>query len=139
MQKYFDLLLELLRPQDDELIVEERNKLSAAANKLEEKWTKNLKIFHKYWFIFKAYEDLLNEKIQLDEFLATWDITSNRKIYENDESSLSIINKIINWKLNWDNNTLFILDTISFLVLPDNDKKIVQKRSKEHNNEIIFC
>ena len=139
MQKYFDLLLELLRPQDDELIVEERNKLSAAANKLEEKWTKNLKIFHKYWFIFKAYEDLLNEKIQLDEFLATWDITSNRKIYENDESSLSIINKIINWKLNWDNNTLFILDTISFLVLSDNDKKIVQKRSKEHNNEIIFC
>ena len=139
MQKYFDLLWELLRPQDDELIVEERNKLSAAANKLEEKWTKNLKIFHKYWFIFKAYEDLLNEKIQLDEFLATWDITSNRKIYENDESSLSIINKIINWKLNWDNNTLFILDTISFLVLSDNDKKIVQKRSKEHNNEIIFC
>ena len=139
MQKYFDLLLELLRPQDDELIVEERNKLSAAANKLEEKWTKNLKIFHKYWFIFKAYEDLLNEKIQLDEFLATWDITSNRKIYENDESSLSITNKIINWKLDWDNNTLFILDTISFLVLSDNDKKIVQKRSKEHNNEIIFC
>ena len=139
MQKYFDLLLELLRPQDDELIVDERNKLSAAANKLEEKWTKNLKIFHKYWFIFKAYEDLLNEKIQLDEFLATWDITSNRKIYENDESSLSITNKIINWKLDWDNNTLFILDTISFLVLSDNDKKIVQKRSKEHNNEIIFC
>jgi len=139
MQKYFDLLLELLRPQDDELIIEERNKLSAAANKLEKRWTKNFRIFHKYWFIFKAYEDLLNEKIQLDEFLATWDITSNRKIYENDESSLSIINKIINWKLNWDNNTLFILDTISFLILSDNDKKIVQNRSKEHNNEIIFC
>ena len=139
MQKYFDILLELLRPQDDELIVEEKNKLSATANKLEHRWTKNLKIFHKYWFLFKAYEDLINEKTQLDEYLATWDITSNRKIYEEKEFSLSIINKIINWKTNWDDNTLFILDSISFLSLSNNDKKIVQNRAKEHNNEIVFC
>ena len=139
MLKYFDLLLELLRPEDDEFIIEEKKKLSATAKKLEEKWDKNLKIFHKYWFIFKAYNDLLNERISLDEFLATWDITSSRKIYENDESSLSIINKIIDWKINWDDNTLLILDSFSFLSLSDNDKKIVQKRTKEHNNEIVFC
>ena len=139
MLKYFDLLLELLRPEDDEFIIEEKKKLSATAKKLEEKWDKNLKIFHKYWFIFNAYNDLLNERISLDEFLATWDITSSRKIYENDESSLSIINKIIDWKINWDDNTLLILDSISFLSLSDNDKKIVQKRTKEHNNEIVFC
>jgi len=139
MQKYFDLLLELLRPENDNFTTEEKKMLSASAKKIEERWTKNLEIFHKYWFIFKAYNDLLNEKIQLDEFLATWDITSTWKIYENTESSLSIIEKIINWKMNWDNNTLFILDSISFLSLADNEKKTIQKRTKEYNNEIVFC
>ena len=44
MQKYFDLLLELLRPEDDDFVIEERKKLSAAAKKIEEEWNKNLKI-----------------------------------------------------------------------------------------------
>ena len=139
MQKYFDLLLELLRPEDDESTIEEKKKLSAASKKIEGRWNKKLIIAHKQGFIFRAYEDLLNEKISLDDFLTTWDITSTRKIYENDESSLSIINKIINWKMNWHDNTLFILDSISFLALSDNDKKIIQKRTKEHNSEIILC
>lgn len=139
MQKYFDLLLELLRPEDDESTIEEKKKLSAASKKIEGRWNKKLLIAHKYGFIFRAYEDLLNEKIPLDDFLATWDITSTRQIFENDESSLSIINKIINWKMNWYDNTLFILDSISFLALSDNDKKIIQKRTKEHNSEIILC
>ena len=29
MQKYFDLLLELLRPEDDDFVLEEKKKLSA--------------------------------------------------------------------------------------------------------------
>jgi hypothetical protein len=37
MQKYFDLLLELLRPEDDNLIIEEKKKFSATAKKLEER------------------------------------------------------------------------------------------------------
>jgi hypothetical protein len=37
MQKYFDLLLELLRPDDDDFIIEEKKKLSATAKKLEER------------------------------------------------------------------------------------------------------
>jgi hypothetical protein len=37
MQKYFDLLLELLRPEDDNFIIEEKKKLSATAKKLEER------------------------------------------------------------------------------------------------------
>ena len=139
MQKYFNLLLELLRPDDDDFVVEEKKKLSAAAKKLEERWTKNLRIAHKVWFIFEAYDELLNEKISLDDFLATWDITSTKKIHKNEESSLSIMNEIINWKMKWENNTLVILDTISFVSLSDNDKKIVQNRAKEYNCELVFC
>lgn len=139
MQKYFDLLLELLRPEDDDYIIEEKKKLSATAYKLEERWNTDLIIAHKYGFIFEAYEDLLNEKISLDEFLATWDITSNRKLHTDNQSSFDIISSIINWQIKANDNTLFILDSISFWSLANNDKKIIQSRAKDHNCELIFC
>jgi len=137
MQKYFDLLLELLRPEEDDSIVEEKKKLSATAKKLEERWDKNLKIAHKVWFIFEAYEDLLNEKITLDEFLATWDITSKRSISKTDKSSIETLNWIIEWK-NDDENTLYILDYISFANIANNDKKVIQNWAKNHNCELVF-
>lgn len=139
MQKYFDLLLELLRPEDDDYIIEEKKKLSATAHRLEERWNTDLLIAHRYGFIFETYEDLLNEKISLDEFLATWDITSNRKLHTNNQSSIDIISSIINWQIKANDNTLFILDSISFWRLADNDKKIIQSRAKNHNCELIFC
>jgi hypothetical protein len=37
MQKYFDLLLELLLPENDDLILDEKKKLSTSAKKLEER------------------------------------------------------------------------------------------------------
>ena len=138
MQKYFDLLLELLRPEDDDFVMDEKKKLSATAKKLEERWDKNLKIAHMVWFIFEAYEDLLNEKITLDEFLATWDITSERNISNPTESSIEVLNWIIQWK-NDDENTLFILDSISFASLAKKDKETVQNRAKDHNCELVFC
>ena len=138
MQKYFDLLLELLWPEDDDFVVEEKKKLSATAKKLEERWNRNLKIAHKVWFIFEAYENLLNEKISLDEFLATWDITSERNISEANESSIDVLNWIIQWK-NSDENTLFILDSISFASLAKKNKETIQNRAKDHNCELVFC
>lgn len=138
MQKYFDLLLELLRPEDDDFIIDEKKKLSATAKKLEERWNKNLKIAHKVWFIFDAYEDLLNKKISLDEFLATWDITSKRNISKHSESSIEVLNWIIEWKNN-DKNTLLILDSISFASLAKKDKETIQNRTKKQNCELVFC
>ena len=138
MQKYFDLLLELLRPEDDDFVIEEKKKLSATAKKLEERWDKNLKIAHKVWFIFEAYEDLLNEKVTLDEFLTTWDITSKKNISWIHESSIDVLNWIIGWKNN-DENMLYILDSISFATLTNNDKKIIQDWAKNHNCELVFC
>ena len=138
MQKYFDLLLELLRPEDDDFVIEEKKKLSATAKKLEERWDKNLKIAHKVWFIFEAYEDLLNEKISLDEFLATWDITSKKNISWNYKSSIEVLNWIIELQNN-NKNTLFILDSISFASLANKDKKIIQDWAKNQDCELVFC
>ncbi len=139
MQKYFDLLLELLLPENDDLILDEKKKLSTSAKKLEERWDKNLKIVHKVWFLFDAYDDLLNDKISLDNFLATWDITSTKKLNTNTKTSLDILNSIIEWDMENENNTLFILDAISFWSLANNDKKIIQEWAKNHNSELIFC
>lgn len=138
MQKYFDLLLELLRPEDDDFVIEEKKRLSATAKKIKERWSRNLEIGHKLWFIFKAYEDLLNERITLDEFLATWDITSKRNISENTESSIQVLDWIIGWKNN-NENILFILDSISFASLAKKDKETIQNRAKNHNSELVFC
>ena len=139
MQKYFDLLLELLRPENDDLILDEKKKLSTSAKKLEERWDKNLKIVHKVWFLFDAYDDLLNDKVSLDNFLATWDITSTKRLSTNTKTSLDILNSIIEWDMENENNTLFILDAISFWSLANNDKKIIQEWAKNHNSELIFC
>ena len=138
MQKYFDLLLELLRPDKDDFMIEKK-KLSTVWKKIEERGNRNLKIFHKYKFLFDAYDKLLNEKISLDEFLATWDITSQNKLLSNDLSSITTINSIIAWNIKNEENTLFILDSISFLNLSDSDKKNIQNRAKKHNCELIFC
>ena len=139
MLKYFELLLELLRPEDDNFVAEEKKQLLAAGKKLEERWDKNLNIHHRYRFIFSAYDDLIHEKISLDEFLATWDITSNKNLNSISESSISVVNSIINGTIKNADNTLFILDTISFWSLSDKDKKTVQSWVKDHNCELIFC
>ena len=139
MQKYFDLLLELLRPENDDFVIDEKRKLSAVWEKIENRWDRNLRVAHKYSFLFNAYDDLINDRISLDEFLATWDITSKRKLEMNNESSIDVVNSIIKWNIRKSDNTLFILDSISLLSLSDSDKKIVQNRAKDHSCEIIFC
>ena len=80
----------------------------------------------------------MNEKISLDDFLATWDITSERNISAHSKSSIEVLNWIIQWKNN-DENTLFILDSISFASLAKKDKETVQNRAKDHNCELVFC
>jgi len=138
MQKYFDLLLELLRPNDD-FMMEEKKKLSAAWDKIEKRGNRNLKISHKYSFLFFAYEDLLSWKISLDEFLATWDISSSKSLVINNEYSIITVNSIIDWTTDINDNTLIILDSISFYNLSLLDKEKLQKWAKNHNCELVFC
>ena len=80
----------------------------------------------------------MNEKITLDNFLATWDITSERNISKPSESSIKILDWIIEWQNN-NENTLFILDSISFASLAKKEKETVQNRAKDNNCELVFC
>ncbi len=138
MQELFKLLLDLLRHDDDIDEIKEKEKLIAVANKIENRWERNLEIAHKYWFIFQAYDDLVNKKISIEEFISTWDITSSHKIAPKETSSIDTLNTIIDWSNN-NKDSLFILDAISFDILAEHDKKNIQNRAKEHNSELIFC
>ena len=138
MQELFKLLLDLLRHDDDIDEIKEKEKLIAVANKIENRWERNLEIAHKYWFIFQAYDDLVNKKISIEEFISTWDITNSHKIAPKETSSIDTLNTIIDWSNN-SKDSLFILDAISFDILAEHDKKNIQNRAKEHNSELIFC
>jgi hypothetical protein len=59
-------------------------------------------------------------------------------LHTNSESSIQILEWIIQWK-NTDEDALFILDSISFTSLENNDKKAIQERAKNHNCELVFC
>lgn len=137
MLKYLELLLELLWTEEEPDIQNMKKNFLSAWEKIENRWDRDLQIFHKCWFIFSAYDKLLQWKLSLDEFLATGDITSTNKIFKTwTKSSLEILTSIINWD---SENTLFIMDTISFLTLSNNEKEIVKNRTKNNNSEIIFC
>ena len=139
MQKYLEILLELLRPESNDLMEEEKQKLLAAGKKIEEKGNKKLKNYHKNGFILNAYDDLLKGKISLDEFLTTGDITNNKKIIIRDQNSISVIHSIINGTIKSEDDSLFILDSISFWILSKQEKETVQNRAKKHSCELVFC
>lgn len=141
MKKYLELLLELLRP-DNEDFWEQKKLFLAAGKKIEENWNRKLQVFHKCWFIFSAYDELLHDKISLDEFLAIWDITSNKPIASDSQSSIVFLHSIIDDKLeNIEDykDSLFILDWISFWILSESQKQKIQNRVKTQNSEMIFC
>lgn len=139
MIKYLELLLELLWTSDDEESVELRKLYLSVWKKQEERWNMSLKVCHKIWYVFSAYDDLWNDRISLDEFLSVWDITSQRKIISEDISSIDFLDKIIKKEKIDMKNTLIILDSVSFVALSDSEKNIVQQWTKENNNEMVLC
>lgn len=77
MEKYFDLVLELLE-------LEEKEKLKNIALQLkeyQENWD-SISFFHQYDFLFKAWLALCNEEISEEEFVQIWDVDSKSKLYD---------------------------------------------------------
>lgn len=138
MLKYLELLLDLLRTSNVEEFEEMKKMYLAVWKKQEERWWKWLKIFHKNWFIFSAYDDLRTDKINLDEFLAIWDVLSDKKLVDDRETSIDFFNGVLFGK-NETRDTLLIVDSLSFNILSDVDKKKIQDRVKDYNNELVLC
>ena len=77
MEKYFDLVLELLE-------LEEKEKLKDTALKLknhQENWA-SIAFFHQYDFLFKAWLLLCAEKISEEDFVQIGDVDSQFQLFD---------------------------------------------------------
>jgi len=63
----FELLLDLLNIEDKQYYIQ-------AAKQIKKKEHKKLKTLHKYGFVFELFDDFLDHKISLEEFVKIWDI-----------------------------------------------------------------
>ena len=132
MEKYFDLVLDLLE-------IKESNNLKEIANQLvyeNEKWN-NVLYISRYWFLFDARMSLLNGEIMPEDFVQIWDYWSNFDIYG--DWNVDIKKKLSDlalWKFSDD---VFVIDRDwrEFFLSNDNKKKIEQ-RINNNNKKILF-
>ena len=132
MEKYFDLVLDLLE-------IKESSNLKEIANQLiheNEKWN-NVLYISRYWFLFDARMSLLNGEILPEDFVQIWDYWSNFDIYC--DWSVDIKKKLSDlalWKFSDD---VFVIDRDwrEFFLSNDNKKKIEQ-RINNNNKKILF-
>jgi len=63
----FELLLDLLNIEDKQHYLD-------TAREIEKKQHKKIKTSHKHWFVFELFDDFLDHKISLENFVNIWDI-----------------------------------------------------------------
>lgn len=108
MEKYFNLLLDLLEiPQNDNY--------QKILGVIEENKEKNIHFYHQYSFIFQWYQDLLNNKISIEEFLQLWDINSKLKFDIKKQDFISYLksNSVL------DKNTLYVFDNLAKWIIEE--------------------
>ncbi len=108
MEKYFDLLLDLLDiPQNKNhfqiLEIIEKNK------------NKQIYFYHQYGFIFQWYQDLLNKQISPEDFLQFWDIDSKIKIDLKKLDSISLLRS----DFDLDKNSIYIFDSLAEWIIAE--------------------
>jgi len=110
MIKYFELLLDLLNIEDNWSYVE-------IAKLIEKNKDKDLKVYHQYFFIFEWYRDLLDWKIDTEEFLKIWDIWSRVRFPDDKPDSISLLSS----DFTPDKNTMYIFDSLAEWIIPEQD------------------
>jgi len=133
MEKYFDLVLDLLE-------IKESNNLKGIANQLiheNEKWNKVIYI-SRYEFLFDARISLLNGEIMPEDFVQIWDYWSNFDIYC--DWNIDIKKKLSDlalWKFSDDDVFVIDRDWREFFLSDDSKKKIGQWINN-NNKKILF-
>ena len=82
MEKYFDLVLELLE-------IEEKEKLKDTALQIknhQEKW-ESISFFHQYDFLFNAWLALCAQEISEEEFVQIGDVDSQFQLYDENKKN----------------------------------------------------
>lgn len=129
MDKLVNLVLDFLEIPD-----EKRSKYYDICQILAERKGGTVKIFHKHAFFFKAYQDLLNNNLSPEEFLAIGDVTSQQTLFDTDQvSSYDLFTSQSSLLENISKDTMLIVDESVFESLPQNQKAMIKE------NHLIFC
>ncbi len=110
MEKYFDLLLELLDIQDKE-------SYKKIAKLIEQDPKVDFEFFHQHSFIFEWYQKLLNWQISKEDFSQLWDFQSKIKIDLKKPDSISFLKS--NPKL--DKKIIYVFDTLAQWIIEESE------------------
>jgi hypothetical protein len=134
MTKYLELLLDLLTLEE-----EEKQAFLAIGEVIAHHTNKKLLIHHRMHVVFQAWFDVLLEKISLEEFLATGDISSQTPLWQQDTtSSLTLLHspKALE-KL--EQGSMLLVDEISFLALSKPEQDEIQDILEKKEILLLVC
>ena len=115
MEKYFDLLLELLD-------IQKKENYKKIAKLIAKNPKAKFKFYHQHWFIFEWYQKLLNREISPEDFAQLWDFQSKIKIDLKKPDSISFLKS--NPKL--DKKIIYVFDFLA-------------KGTVEESDNIFYC
>lgn len=130
MLKYFSLLIDLLE-------LENADKYIAVAEKIEKNPQLKLAVYHKIGFIFIWFQKLVNQEIQIEEFVSLWDL--NSKKLTNDNIDSIIFSKALKYSFG---HGLFISEYKDSLIILDEFVKSrfeIEMKNKEFSSKVCFC
>ena len=126
MEKYFDLVLELLE-------LEEKEKLKDTALQIKNhqgKWD-NISFFHQYDFLFKAWLALCAQEISEEEFVQIGDVDSQFKLYdENKMNAKEYFNALKNNSFSED---IYVIDqdAWNFFLTEEEQKEVLENLASD--------
>lgn len=110
MEKYFDLLLELLDIQNKE-------NYKKVASLIAKNPKAKFEFYYKHSFIFEWYQKLLNWQISKEDFVQLWDFKSKIKIDLKKPDSISFLKS--NPKL--DKNVIYVFDSLAQWIIEESE------------------
>ncbi|GHW02743.1 hypothetical protein AGMMS50249_5290 [candidate division SR1 bacterium] len=139
MTKYFSLLLDLLNISDTE-----KERLDGIAEIIAHHTDKKLIIHHRLGFLFHQWREYLHDRLSLEDFLVTGDISSQQPILYDDTLSASIDLKETDLKLNiiqdWlEPDSMLLIDELRFFALSKSEQELLQSRSSEMRVIMLIC
>ena len=132
MEKYFDLVLELLE-------LEEKEKLKNIAlqlKKYQEHWD-SISFFHQYDFLFKAWLAFCAEEISEEEFVQIWDVDSQSSLYNEDQKNAQEYFELLKNKKYPEENIILIDQDAWNYFLTKNEQDEISNHLKS-NSKILY-
>lgn len=132
MEKYFDLVLELLE-------LEEKEKLKDIALQLkdhQERWD-SMTFFHQYDFLFKARLSFCAQEISEEEFVQIGDVDSQFKLYDESKRNAKEYFELL--KKQDFSEDIFVIDQAARnLFLTEKEQKEIQEQLASSSKKLYL-